>query len=131
MEYSNRSCTSYHFNRWYKHLYCSFNTLRLDDGFGRIVIRILNVVGAKNRDIRRITIIEGIIIGGVAGITGCLISEFLSYLLVTGSFSCNYSFNYRVDLIMFFSAIALTTAASLLVINNMKLEKYTELLRAD
>lgn len=105
--------------------------MRLDDGFGRIVIRILNVVGAKNRDIRRITIIEGIIIGGVAGITGCLISEFLSYLLVTGSFSCNYSFNYRVDLIMFFSAIALTTAASLLVINNMKLEKYTELLRAD
>jgi len=67
--------------------------LKLDDGFGRIVIRILKVVGAKNRYIRRITIIEGIIIGGVAGVTGCLISEFLSYLLVAESFSSEYSCN--------------------------------------
>lgn len=92
---------------------------------------ILNVVGAKNRDIRKITIIEGFIVGGVSGIVGSLICELLSYLVVTGGFSYKYTANLKIDLIMIIAAIILTITASLIVINNLKVEKYTGLLRAD
>jgi|GEM_PF-2181013 putative ABC transport system permease protein len=92
---------------------------------------ILNVVGAKNRDIRIITIIEGIIVGGISGIAGSLICELLGYLVVTGEFSGKYKINLKVDFIMTIAAIILTITTSLLVINNLKVEKYTKLLRAD
>ncbi|MDP4145526.1 MAG: FtsX-like permease family protein [Bacillota bacterium] len=91
----------------------------------------LNVVGAKNRDIRKITIIEGFIVGGVSGIVGVLISEFLSLKIITGMFESRYHPNAIIDAIMILSAIIVTIASSIIVINNMKTEKYSELLRTD
>ncbi|WP_026881120.1 FtsX-like permease family protein [Clostridium akagii] len=92
---------------------------------------ILSVVGAKNRDIRRISIIEGIIIGGISGIAGSLICELLGYIVVTGEFSGKYTVNLKIDAIMTVVAVMLTIITSLIVINNLKIEKYTELLRND
>lgn len=92
---------------------------------------ILSVVGAKNRDIRRITIIEGIIIGGISGIAGSLICELLGYIVVTGEFSGKYTVNLKIDAIMTVVAVMLTIITSIIVINNLKIEKYTEILRND
>jgi len=92
---------------------------------------VLNVLGAKNSDIRKITIIEGLIIGGVSGIIGGLISEFISYIIITQIFEAKYAPNYKLDLIMITAAIILTISSSILVINNMKIQKYNELLRED
>lgn len=92
---------------------------------------ILNVVGAKNKDIRKITIIEGIIVGGISGIVGSLISEFLSYIVVSVGFSCKYIANLKVDLIMIAVSVILTIAASLITINTIKVDKHIGLLRAD
>jgi len=116
---------------------CLIGNILMIINFERLMeFLVLNVVGAKNRHIRIITTIEGLIIGGISGILGCLICEFLSNSIVNSlfasqAFKFQYSFNTKIDLIMTFSAIFFTITCSLLVINNMKIEKYSELLRAD
>lgn len=90
-----------------------------------------NILGAKNRDIRKIAISEGIIIGLLSGILSSLICEVLSYNVLVGSFSVKYTANLEVDAIIIIAAVFLNILVSITVINSLKLEKYTEFLRAD
>lgn len=90
-----------------------------------------NILGAKSRDIRKITISEGIIIGLLSGILSSLICEVLSYNVLVGSFSVKYTANLEVDAIIIIAAVFLNILVSITVINSLKLEKYTEFLRAD
>lgn len=111
---------------------CLIGNILMIVNFERLMeFLILNVVGAKNRDIRKITILEGSIIGGVAGIVGCAICEAISCYILKELVQCEYSPSPVVDLIMIFVSMLLTSAASVMVINNMKLDRCSGLLRAD
>ena len=56
---------------------------------------VLNVLGAKNRQIAKITMIEGVIIGSISGVLGSLICEMVSYLIITNIFDSKYSVNFK------------------------------------
>jgi len=92
---------------------------------------VLNVLGAKNRQIAKITMIEGVIIGSISGVLGSLICEMVSYLIITNIFDSKYSVNFKLDFIMILGALMLTIASSLIVIKNLHVQKYTVLLRTD
>lgn len=92
---------------------------------------VLRVLGAKNKQIRRITIIEGFIIGGISGILGGLTCEYVSHLFITSIFDLKYSPNLKLDFIMLLAALILTISSSLIVVNNMQNQKYIELLREE
>ena len=92
---------------------------------------VLNVLGAKNRQIAKITMIEGVIIGSISGVLGSLICEMVSYLIITNIFDSKYSVNFKLDIIMILGALVLTINSSLIVIKNLHVQKYTVLLRTD
>jgi predicted lysophospholipase L1 biosynthesis ABC-type transport system permease subunit len=92
---------------------------------------VLNILGAKIRDIKKISIIEGLITGGLAGVIGILSAEALNFIITTYGFDSRYSPSYKMDLAMFAVAILVVVVSSLSVISSMELEKHSSLLRVD
>ncbi|QAA35108.1 FtsX-like permease family protein [Clostridium manihotivorum] len=91
----------------------------------------LNILGAKIRDIKKISIIESLITGGLAGVIGILSAEALNFIITRYVFDSRYSPSYKIDLAMFGVAILVVLASSLSVISSMELEKHSSLLRVD
>ncbi len=92
---------------------------------------VLKVVGAKNKDIREITIIEGIIIGGLSGVLGTLISEILGCIIMNSMFYSKYYPNIFIICGMIFIALIIAIISSLVVIANMKIENYSDMFRME
>ncbi len=92
---------------------------------------VLKVLGAKNRNIRRITTIEGVLIGGISGVLAVIICEILSLLIMKVIFSTKYLPNFILSGSMILISLLISTISTFIVINNMKIDKYSELLREE
>ncbi|URZ09749.1 ABC transporter permease [Clostridium felsineum] len=92
---------------------------------------ILKVVGAKNRDIRKIVILEGIIVGFISGVLAELMEEVISSFIM----SKVLYFNYKPNIIIIFSMILITLiisiSSALFVTQNMKIEEHSDVFRIE
>ncbi|WP_234124701.1 FtsX-like permease family protein [Clostridium hydrogenum] len=92
---------------------------------------VLKVVGAKNRDIRKIVIIEGFVVGIISGILAELMEEIVSYFLMSNVLYSQYKCNINIIFSMICMALIMAISSALFVIANMKIENHSDMFRID